>query len=507
MKIDQDVENDDVGVTSVEALFSMWTGLEWANSQWADVTHNDFLIESLPSVVYLGGEMSQVSLRCFSRVEIIGTGNVYTTVNLYPSHDIDILTRTLSNLGAEQIVRLNEVVLSSTRLRINVRMDSSCLRYRAHEQSVLSIEWTGQASYAFYEPSDSRLPSTVPDEYIQHYNRRNKVEIAIMPRPVSARCQDLYIYMVTTETLRDRNFVFFQQPSAFENVRRVMQKSSPAAYQTFLSALFPSFSFPEVAVGRAPADEAWFGHLVTPPGSVELDGGEETPDGWTSRYKTVPKKPWAPFRNAQKKFDYKIAPYCQIFHAGAQKERLGFVADPVPGAVWSVTGNAGGALVKEGNDHFYLPAKKRPDLIFRQPSETLIPAVTRASLREVPARADVVTAVGQGADACAWFVTTFAYPTHFIRFAAQDGVLQLKCCYFNIDSEEVGLQPQEVTWHVIAGNGAVSDGVFTPASVAATPVTVVMAVDIRDLTEWRFAVSIIPLPLMSARDVVSLQQS
>jgi len=124
------------------------------------------------------------------------------------------------------------------------------------------------------------------------------------------------------------------------------------------------------------------------------------------------------------------------------------------------------------------------------------------------ARADVVTAAGVGAQASALFVTTFLGPTNFIRFHAEGAALRLGCCYYNIDQEEVELQPQDVEWFILAGNGKVSaQGIFTPQSAAPSPLTILMARDRRVDWEWRFAVTIIPMPLLTLRDVLRLQQS
>ncbi|WEZ90029.1 hypothetical protein P3R38_07055 [Pseudomonas sp. NyZ480] len=491
-------------------LLNMWTDLAWVNALWLEVIHDDFLIESLlnPRPPAKGREGSETLLRKFSRVEIIGTGNVFTEVFLYPSREFVMFMKELNNLGAKQILRLTEVSVAEAKLRVSLRMDSSCLRYRAQDESVLSIEWTSGARYAFYDPKDSRVPASLPEGYAEYYDRQKKIDIAILPRGVNAKLQDLYIYMLTSESLRDRHFLFYQQPQAYESLVSEAQQTSASESLDALYALFPQSEFPELAAGRAPADNAWFSHLVTPPGSAELEGGMMTPAGWQSCYKKAPEKPWASATVAVAEPLYKIAPHSLIIHAGGEKERLGFVAAPMPGAVWRVAGDAGGALVKEGNDHFYVSAIRPPGIVYNEQSgETLIPAATRASLARVPARTDVVTAEGGGFSTSVSFVTTFVHPTHFIRFTQRGDALQLNCCYFNLDSDEVAVPPKDTAWHILAGNGEVSaEGVFTPAAVAASAVTVVMAVDTGSLDEWRFAVTIIPSPLLSLRDVLRLQQ-
>lgn len=510
MKKNQNDEIADVGSPSADAVCSMWTRALWINWLWREDANNDFLIESVvrtrpPAVA--GREGAEALLRKFTQVEVLSVANVNTEVVLHSDHEYLIFTKRLSNLGAEQILRLTETSTGAMRLRVVLRMDQCYLRYRAQGQSVLSFEWTGGADFGLYDTEDSSVETAVPPEYVEYYNQRKKIDIAIMPRPENAKLQDLFIYMVTDDNLLTRHFFFAQQPMAYESLVSGIQQPIALAADPPLLGMFSADNFPEVGVGRAPLDSAFIGDLVTPPGSTELVGAV-TPGGSIFGYRKAPKKSLKPAEFAIPPPLYRIAPYSQVFHAGDAKERLGFVATPMPGVNWSVTGDAGGTLVKEGNDHFYVPAVKPPGIAFNVPGETLIPAATRASFPRVPARTDVLTAAGGGVSASVSFVTTFVYPTHFIRFAFAGDALQLNCCYFNLDSNEVAVPAKDVEWHILAGNGVVSaEGVFTPASTAPSGVTVVLALDTRSVDEWRFAVTMIPLPMLSAYDVLRLQQA
>jgi hypothetical protein len=490
------------------ALFSMWTDLSIANDLWRNNNHDDFLIESMVTATPQSGGVMETTMRKFARIEVIGTGNVYTEVYLYPLRDVVTDTKKLNNMGAEQVLRLTELPHPSGKLRVSVRLDSSYLRYRSQDHSVLSLEWTGSDTYAYYSPKESRTPSPVPAEYVEYFQRRKKIEIAMMPRPVDARFNDLYIQMVTSESLRDRHFSFSLQRPTYQSLAGpTLQAPAPEA-QTVLNAQFTTTNFPDVATGKPPADNAWFSHLVTPPGSCEPDGGTKLPAGWQSKFKIAPKRPWNPSAAASAAAVHTIAPQARIIGAGHLKEKLGFVGTPVPNAVWTVAGEAGGRIVKENNDYFYEPATKPAGILFSEPGGTLIPAVLVSSYPSLPARADVVTAKGGGAQASALFVTTFLGPTNFIRFQDEGGALKLTCCYFNVDLEEVVIEPKDVEWFILAGNGEVSpQGIFTPRSASPSPVTIVMARDSRVETEWRFAVTIIPLPLLSVYDVLRLQEA
>lgn len=210
----------------------------------------------------------ETTLRKFKRIELICSGIVYTQANLYPGYDVVTDTKKLNNLGAEQIYRLTEVPLPAGRLRVTLRLDSSYRRYRAQDQSVLSLEWDEGALYAYYYPKDSSIPTTVPPEYREYYNRCKKIEIAMMPRAVDSQLQDLYIYTSTTQTLQDQLFFFSEQPLAYRSLADRTLQAPTTDVQAVLYAEFSQTDFPEVAAGNPPTDNAWFSHLVTPPGAA-----------------------------------------------------------------------------------------------------------------------------------------------------------------------------------------------------------------------------------------------
>ncbi|MFJ4457455.1 hypothetical protein ACIP1G_26715 [Pseudomonas sp. NPDC089392] len=205
---------------------------------------------------------------------------------------------------------------------------------------------------------------------------------------------------------------------------------------------------------------------------------------------------------------YRLSPLAQILRAGAEREKLVFAGDAIANAQWTRSGDAGGDLHKDGQDWFYKPPKEpTPAAIYNNNGETYIPAAFRTSLAVSPAQADRIMASNGSDTATTELVTTLVPPTHFIRFTLQSGGLALSCHYFNRDQEEKKLADEDVKWHRLAGNGSVSEkGVFTPDATAPSATTIVMAEDLRDLTEWRYAVTIVPLPYLPASEVVRLQQ-
>lgn len=513
MKKTKNDEATGVGSPSTEAVCTMFANPFWINALWLTDANSDFLVESFVRTrppALMGREGAEALLRKFSKIEILSVGNFSTWLILHSSHEFLMFTKRLSNLGAEQILRLTDSNAGAMRFSVLLPMHECFLRYRAQGQSVLSVQWTGEANYDLYDTKDSTVETAAPPEYIEYYNQRKKIDIAIMPRPESSKLQDLYIYMITDENRLTRHFIFQQQPIAYESLVSGVQQPvalAPAA-DAALFGYFPTENFPEMGAGRAPVDSTFVADLVTPPGSTELVGVMDDGVPVFVGYRSVDKRSFKPAESATPALRNKISPFSQVFHAGDAKERLGFVSLPMPSVNWSVTGDAGGTLVKEGNDHFYVPALKPPGIAFSVPGETLIPAATRASFPRVPARTDVLTAAGDGMSDSVSFVTTFVYPTHFIRFTLAGNALQLNCWYFNLDMKETAVPAEDVEWHILAGNGVVSaQGVFTPASTAPSDVTVVMALDTRNVVEWRFAVTIIPLPLLSAYDALRLQQA
>ena len=353
----------------------MYTYALWINTLWLKDADSDFLIESFVMTrppALMGREGAEALLRKFSKIEILSDGNFSNKLILHSSHEFLMFTKRLSNLGAEQILRLTEINPGAVRFSVKLPMHECYLRYRAQGQSVLSVEWTGGADYGFYDTKDSTVETAATPEYIEYYNQRKKVDVAIMPRPESAKLQDLYIYMILDENRLTRHFIFQQRPIAYESLVSGVQQPialAPAAADAALFGYFPKENFPEVGAGRAPVDSAFVGDLVTPPGSTELVGVVDA-GGSLFGYRRVDKKSLKPAESAIPALTYKISPYSQVFHAGDAKERLGFVYLPMPGVKWSVTGDAGGTLVKEGNDHFYVPALKPPGVVFSLPGET-----------------------------------------------------------------------------------------------------------------------------------------
>ncbi|MBF8781708.1 hypothetical protein IV505_18520 [Pseudomonas fulva] len=403
-----------------------------------------------------------------------------------------------SNVGAKQIVRLDDE-LAGGDFAVFVELKSSFLRYSASQDKKLSFEWMGTPAY--------RLGIfDAPQAYRDFYNRRKRIDIVALTPPQASSLRELWIHgHLEAETVL---LQAFRQPSTYRSPMlalpsRAMQ--GPLAV-TYMQALFPASVFPEAAAGKAPADSAWVAQLFAPPGRLVVSGGarEDNGSGWLNSYSTA----LASELPAAAQSIYRIAPLAQIVRAGAQSEKLQFVGWPMLDATWSVTGEAEGRLERRGEDHYYVPPRQlSPAAVYNTAGETLIPAAYRASMADLPIVAQQVQANDGSASASATFVTFFVAPTHFIRFVINGARLQMKLCYIDRWQEERQVSYAEIKWHVVAGNGTVSDtGVFTPAQRNPSQVTIVMAEDLRDMSEWRFALTIVPMPFFTANEVVRLQE-
>ncbi len=80
-------------------LLPMWVDLTTVNTWWRYNNYEDFLIESMVMATPMPGGFTETTMRKFKRIELIGTGAVYTQANLYPGYDVVTGTKKLNNLG------------------------------------------------------------------------------------------------------------------------------------------------------------------------------------------------------------------------------------------------------------------------------------------------------------------------------------------------------------------------------------------------------------------------
>ena len=484
-------------------VVTLWSDMVDLNSLWRTIppsVQSMYLAEQLTDGVW------ETKLTRFDKIELIRTGVRMSEAHIYRRDETLVRVLTSAGIEAKQIVTVNGVQLLTGKLRVTVEHEKSWLRYNAATGGDLTLEWAGSASYAFYDPGYT----VTPPGYEAYFEQVKKLAIGFFPPVNNELLQQLYIYVTVTEATQwPVHFSVSRQPLVYAAIVPTSYEASgnEAQPKSYVTALFPSSYFPEAAAGRAPAEAQWLQQLVAPRGLTKVVGGQRDAGGWMTHYGigtlAVEDDP-APSVIANVD---SLSPLARILSAGATKERLEFVGTPLSGATWTLAGEARGRLEKEGNDYFYVPPLVlAPAASFNTSSDMVIAAAYRTSIDGLPLSVDAVQAANASQRAAATFVTTFVKPTHFIRFSSASGYLQLNLCWMTRTGEKQ-VPANMVKWHVLAGNGAVSaQGVFSPASRSPSAVTILMAEDLQDMTEWRFGVIIVPLPLFTVPDLLRLQQ-
>lgn len=498
------VDNAEQRTANQEAVVvTLWSELGDLNSLWRTLPPS---VQSMYIAEQLAEGVWQTKLIRFHKIELIRTGVVRSEVYIYRRDETLVRVLMSAGIDAKQIVTVNGVQPLTGKLRVSVPHEESWLRYNAATGGELTLEWAGSASYAFYDPGYTETPAG----YEAYFEQLKKLAISFFSPVNNELLQQLYIYVQVTEaTGWPVHFSVSRQPLVHAAIAPASYDASDnvAQAKSYVTALFPSSYFPEAAAGRAPAEAQWLQQLVAPRGLTTVVGGQRTAGGWITQYGTgtlaVEDDP-APSVIANVD---SLSPLARILSAGATKERLEFVGTPLSGATWTLAGEARGRLEKEGNEYFYVPPLVlAPAASFNTSSDMVIAAAYRTSIDGLPLSVDAVQAANASQCAAATFVTKFVEPTHFIRFSSASGNLQLNLCWMTRTGERQ-VPANMVKWHVLAGNGAVSaQGVFSPASRSPSAVTILMAEDLQDLTEWRFGVIIVPLPLFTVPDLLRLQQ-
>ncbi|RZI91591.1 MAG: hypothetical protein EOP15_00460 [Pseudomonas sp.] len=504
------LDNPESTANQETAVVTLWGDMGDLNNLWRTLPPS---AQSMHVAEQLTEGVWQTKLTRFHKIELIRTGVLWTEAHLYRRDETLVRVLTSPGIEAKQIVTVNGVQPLTGRLKVSVKHEESWLRYNAATGGELTLEWAGSARYYFLDPD---YIDEVPAGYEAYFEQLKKLTIGFFPPVNNELLQQLYIYVQVTKATQwpiatqwTIHFSVSRQPIVYATITPASYEASgnEAQAKSYVTALFPPSYFPEAAAGRAPAEAQWLQQLVAPPGLLKVVGGQTSAGGWITLYGTgtlaVEDDP-APSVNANVD---SLSPLARILSAGATKERLEFVGTPLSWATWTLAGEARGRLEKEGNDYFYVPPLVlAPAASFNTSSDMVIAAAYRTSIDGLPLSVDAVQAANVLQRAAATFVTTFVKPTHFIRFSSASGNLQLNLCWMTRTGERQ-VPANMVKWHVLAGNGVVSaQGVFSPASRRPSAVTILMAEDLQDITEWRFGVIIVPLPLFTVPDLLRLQQ-
>jgi len=95
-----------------------------------------------------------------------------------------------------------------------------------------------------------------------------------------------------------------------------------------------------------------------------------------------------------------------------------------------------------------------------------------------------------------------ARQTHYFKLATVGVKLQLTLLYEPWGGGETEVPPELIEWKVLAGDGNMSNGLFSPGTT--NRFSVVQAIH-RDPKWMQFAVIIIPMPLLTAAEFVAMR--
>lgn len=196
-----------------------------------------------------------------------------------------------------------------------------------------------------------------------------------------------------------------------------------------------------------------------------------------------------------------VNPLVRIVPAGSVGQRLVLNTVNLGTPVWQFASETIGQLVPDGRTCTYVP-QGDGDVIYGESPLTRKDAALHTSLKRNPV--DIVRII-TGFTLLPYYSTIVvlnAKPTHYFKLAIVGGKLQMTFCYEPWGGGETVVAPELTDWKVLAGDGKVSDGIFTPGVI--NRFSVVQAIH-RDPIYMQFAVIIIPVPMLTAAEFVAMR--
>ncbi|WP_043203471.1 hypothetical protein [Pseudomonas putida] len=413
-------------------------------------------------------------------------------------------TRKESSVGVKQIIRIQTQIPMNGELRIEPHRDNSHLFYNGGDPQDrwVKLRWSGVEYLSFYD-YDTKSTRPVPADLQKYYEQTKSVTLWRLSSEESA-AEALQLYGYFSSRSNVDTVTFYKRPQSL----RQAEQAQPIHETPVENAAFPMLGTAPLLSGVSEGQARWIVDVVMPPGTFSLNEWKRDGTRYVAKYSAnllpsidsaVPPAARAAVRSA-------IFPQLAIVKIGAQKEPLQLVGELQNPSTWQVEGEAKGTIDRNGGVFYVPPTKFDPQAMFNENSETFIPAAYRTGI-DLPVRVDRVTASGTQGSAQGVFLVTLVPPTHFIRFQEKNGQLYLTSCFIHRDGGERVLPPDDVKWHIVTGDGSVTDdGHFIPGSAGIDSITVVMAEDLRDQTEWRYALTIVPVPFFSASLAQRLQR-
>jgi len=369
------------------------------------------------------------------------------------------------------------------------------LEYHALD-GFLRLLWDESASFEF-----SGGLRDVEDLLTEHYNKEKVMLLRQLQAPHSDQMRNVRINM---QALPDNNAQYMMigvLPG--RDTGSAIPQRYPLSIAYAVNLGFNENVFSNLKIGQAPVDKNWVVSLFLPKDSWRASGPTEKYEDKFHRCGYVPnntldRKLDAPQAQRQ------LNPSSEIFAVGASRILL-TLSPAAATADWVLEEGALGTLEKEGADYYYKPPVKiSPAAVFNENTELLIAPAYRASLPS-PVRLDKVKVTVGNEVAYSTFVTHIVPPPLMIRAAKVGDQLKLTLWSFNgFEHKEVQVPENDVIWDVVAGDGVVTkEGFFTPGARSSSTIT---GIDRRNQEEWRWGGTIVPCPLLSVDNVVSLIQ-
>jgi len=149
-----------------------------------------------------------------------------------------------------------------------------------------------------------------------------------------------------------------------------------------------------------------------------------------------------------------------------------------------------GQVQKVDEQWYYQPAPLlNPAAVYDAESKTVPAAALKSSVAAL-VEVDLVSTT-RSPRATSAFLVYNAIPTHYFRLSKVGEQLQLQLCFKNFKGEERVVDPNNIEWKIVAGNGSISqEGIFRHGD-ALSGCTAVQAIDLDD-DDWYWGVIILP---------------
>ncbi|WP_263225016.1 hypothetical protein [Pseudomonas alabamensis] len=381
-------------------------------------------------------------------------------------------------------------------LQVTLELQDLHMEYHTAKSQGLYVHWSKPAVYVIEQ---DRLSAS---KFRQHFEPLKQMRLTTLSAPLALALHYVRIYYKDYDATLLRPAV-----QASFRYSRVDQEARPSQSIQSGAALlwFNIDTFPRVLDGMPPLDRHWITSLFAPSGSMKWSAGDY-PGGqyYLGGYTHVePTSALAKTQLATPVCDLMLTPLVTFSDAGGgpiEFESLSYVDE----VRWRPEGGRFyGMFRPHGSKCRYTPpVALKPAVRFNQAGDTLIPAAYRSSL-STPTITEVISAKAQDYEAYVSIVVRWVYPTHFIRVAKHTlSELKLSLCYLNRDQKEIAVPDSQISWHVVAGNGSVSSGVFKTAESDPSAYSVVIGIDESRQDEWRWGMTIIALPMLDIDTLV-----